>query len=88
LDVLGGKNIISENVVEESIIALLQKIGYGYVENGDWIFNRKLDESIDESLLERCLLWKKKKQEKQNNCLLFLTSANGWRNCDNILVNI
>jgi len=48
--------MINENVVEESIIALLQKIGYEYVENDDWILNRQLDEFIDESLLERCLI--------------------------------
>src|SRR5574344_1450226 len=48
--------MINENVVEESIIALLQKIGYEYVENDDWILNRQLDEFIDESLLKRCLV--------------------------------
>lgn len=48
--------MINENVVEESIIALLQKIGYEYVENDDWILNRQLDEFIDEPLLKRCLV--------------------------------
>jgi len=48
--------MINENVVEESIIALLQKIGYEYVENDDWILNRQLDEFIDESLLKKCLV--------------------------------
>ena len=49
--------MVNENVVEESIISLLQGQGYDFADpsNDDWIANRKLDEFINEDLLMECL---------------------------------
>ena len=49
--------MVNENVVEESIISLLQTQGYDFADssNDDWIANRKLDEFINEDLLMECL---------------------------------
>ena len=49
--------MVNENVVEESIISLLQAQGYDFADssNNDWIANRKLDEFINKDLLMKCL---------------------------------
>ena len=49
--------MVNENVVEESIISLLQGQDYDFADpsNDDWIANRKLDEFINEDLLMECL---------------------------------
>lgn len=48
--------MINENVIEESIIALLQTQGYEFIEpDSDWFSTRNLDEFINVELLEECI---------------------------------
>jgi len=56
---IGRESImVDESVVEESIIALLQKQGYELVEldSSGWFSRRNLDDFINVELLEDCLL--------------------------------
>lgn len=50
--------MVYESVVEESIIALLQKQGYELAEpdSSEWFSTRNLDDFINVELLESCLL--------------------------------
>ena len=49
--------MVKECLIEESIISLLQNIGYEFIdENDNWILNRNLDEFINEDLLRSCLI--------------------------------
>lgn len=49
--------MVYENVIEETIISLLQNKGYELIdENDNWILNRNLDEFINEELLRECLI--------------------------------
>ncbi len=50
--------MVYESIVEESMIALLQKQGYELVDPDSfgWFSTRKLDDFINVELLENCLL--------------------------------